>query len=501
MSTPSVSRRSALKTAASALAAGCFLPKLTPSAEASPVLSSGGPLSFPKGFQWGTATAAYQIEGAVADDGRKPSIWDTFSHTPGKTDDGLTGDVACDFYNRFPDDVKLMADLGVKHFRFSISWSRVIPDGRGKVNQKGLDFYRKLADTLRAHGITPHATLYHWDLPQALEDRYSGWQSRRVVADFGDYAAVVAKHLGDRITDWMTLNEISSFTHGSYGFAGSPRKHPQQAPGLILKTKKEFNQTVHNVLLAHGTACMAIRASSPSNPSVSIAENFGSFIPVAETPGNIRAATLAFRRESPNGGIIIPILTGHYDKGWLHDQGDAAPEIAEGDMKIIHQPLDVLGDNCYSGSYVRESSNARGYEVIPFFPGFPRANTSWLHIVPESIYWSVRGVTDAAGRKDLPILITENGCADGAVANAEGMVYDTDRIMYYRAYLSQLRRAVADGYPVKGFFPWSLLDNFEWARGYTQRFGLVHVDYATQKRTPKLSYDWYRQVIRNNALV
>jgi beta-glucosidase len=500
MPTSSVSRRSALKTAVSALAAGWFVPKTIPSAEASPILSSGGALSFPRGFQWGTATAAYQIEGAAAVDGRKPSIWDTFSHTPGKTDDGLTGDVACDFYNRYPDDVKLMSDLGVRHFRFSISWSRVLPEGRGKVNQKGLDFYRKLADTLRAHGITPHATLYHWDLPQALEDSYCGWRSRRVVSDFGEYASVVAKYLGDRITDWMTLNEISSFTYGSYGIAGSPRNHPSQAPGLILKTRKEFNQTVHNALLAHGTACMALRASSPVKPSVSIAENYGAFVPVAETPGNIRAATMAFRRESPNGAIIIPILTGHYDKGWLEDQGDAAPEIAGGDMKIIHQPLDVLGCNCYTGSYVRESSDARGYEVIPFFPGYPRANTAWLRIVPESIYWAVRGVTDGARRKDLPILITENGCADGAVADAEGLVKDTDRIMFYRAYLSQVRRAVTEGYPVKGFFPWSLMDNFEWARGYTQRFGMVHVDYATQKRTPKLSFDWYRQVIRGNAL-
>ena len=245
---------------------------------------------------------------------------------------------------------------------------------------------------------------------------------------------------------------------------------------------------------------MALRAHSPVKPSVSIAENYVPFIPLVETPGNIRAAALAFKRESPNGGIIIPVLTGTYDKGWLEDQGNNAPDIAEGDMKTIHQPLDALGCNCYTGAYVREASNAKGYEQIPFFPGFPRANTSWLHIVPEAIYWAIRSISDSAGRKDLPIFISENGCADGAVADATGMVNDTDRIMYYRAYLDQVLRAIDDGHQVTGFLPWTFLDNFEWARGFGQRFGMVHVDHKTQKRTPKLSYDWYREVIRSNSI-
>lgn len=491
-----ISRRSILKTATAALAAGFFSPKLFAGTRAAEAIKGSG-RSFPPGFQWGTATAAYQIEGAVAEDGRKPSIWDTFSHTPGRIDNGDVGDTACDFYHRYPQDVKLMADLGVKHFRFSIAWSRILPEGRGAVNEKGVDFYRKLADTLLSHGITPHATLYHWDLPQALQDEYAGWQDRNVVADFGDYAAVVAKRLGDRITHWMTLNEITTFCYNAYSVGKSEQEH---APGITLKSRKEFNQVVHNALLAHGTACQAIRANSPVKPSVSIAENYAPFVPLVETPGNIRATALAFKRESPNGGLIIPILTGHYDKGWLEDQGKDAPDIAEGDMKIIHQPLDALGCNCYTGTYVREAPNAKGYELIPFFPGFPRANTSWLRIVPESIYWAIRSISDSAGRKDLPIFVSENGCADGAVSDAEGIVTDTDRIMYYRAYLTQVLRAISDGHRVTGFFPWSLIDNFEWARGFGQRFGMVHVDYKTQKRTPKLSYGWYREVIRNNSL-
>ncbi len=499
MLTPASTFRHALPASVTAAPdSGDLLPKFLPSANDEGTEKHGNRLSFPKGFQWGTATASYQIEGAVGEEGRKPSIWDTFSHTPGMIDNGDNGDVACDFYHRYPDDIKLMADLGIRHFRFSIAWARILPDGTGAVNEKGVDFYRKLADTLLSHGITPHATLYHWDLPQALQTEYSGWQSRRVVADFGDYASVVARRLGDRITNWMTLNEIASFTYNAYGVGDFP---PEHAPGIHLKSRKEFNQIVHNALLAHGTACLAIRASSPVKPSVSIAENYHPFVPLIETPGNIRAASLAFRRESPNGGLIIPILTGEYDKGWIEDQGDDAPDVVEGDMKIIHQPLDVLGSNCYTGAYVREAPNARGYEVIPFFPGFPRGNTSWLRIVPESIYWAIRSISDSAGRKDLPIFITENGCADGAIADETGMVTDTDRIMYYRAYLTQVRRAIADGYPVNGFFPWSLMDNFEWARGFGQRFGMIHLDYATQKRTPKLSYAWYQEAIRNNSLV
>jgi beta-glucosidase len=450
---------------------------------------------FPADFQWGTATAACQIEGAASLHGKGESIWDTFSRKQGAIDGGDTPAVACNFYHRFPEDVKLMRELGVKHFRFSISWPRVLPEGTGPVNAKGLDFYKRLVDTLLSAGITPHATLYHWDLPQALQDSYAGWQDRRVVEDFGVYAALMGRELGDRVRDWMTLNEISSFTRLSYG-VGKPG---QMAPGLSLATERDVNQVVHHALLAHGTACQALRASCPKPPRISIAENYSPFVPVVENVSSVEAACRAFRRE--NGGILIPILTGNYDPGWIDDHRDALPEIRPGDMEIIHQPLDALGSNCYTGRYVRPSGTAKGYELIPWSPKYPVAGTSWLHIVPESIYWAVRLVGEAVGRKDLPIFISENGCADSCDADAAGLVADVDRIMYYRAYLSQLRRAVAEGFPVSGYFPWSLLDNFEWSRGYSQRFGLVRVDYATQKRTPKLSFGWYREVIRTRRIV
>ena len=455
-------------------------------------------LVFPGDFWWGTATAAYQIEGGVAEDGRKPSIWDTFSKKAGVTKDGLNGDVACDHYHRFEEDVKLMADLGVKHYRFSISWSRLIPDGRGAINPKGVAFYRRLAEALAASRITPHATLYHWDLPQALQDRYAGWQSREVTKDYADYASAAAKMLGDVITHWITMNEISCFAYGNGYGVGRPGFH---APGLALDTKKERAQIVHHALLAHGLGCQAIRAASPVKCSVATAENFTAYVPVIETPEHIAAARTAFAEEAPNACILMPLLTGRYTDKWLAAQGDQGPEIAAGDMKTIHQPLDALGFNCYCGTYVRAAKNAAGYELIRMFERFPKGNTSWLNIVPESIYWGGRLVAAAAGQKSLPLFISENGCADGAQANANNEVADVDRIMYLRAYLSNVHRLVAEGYPMTGYFPWSFMDNFEWAEGYTQRFGLTRVDYATQERVPKFSFKWYQQVIRSNQLV
>lgn len=365
------------------------------------------------------------------------------------------------------------------------------------VNEKGVDFYRRLADALLENGIEPHATLYHWDLPQSLQDRYAGWQSREVMKDFGDYASVVGKRLGDRIKYWMTLNEISSFSGGGYGF----KKPGHHAPGLVIKEKRELNQIVHHILLAHGTACQALRASAPGKSQIALAENFRSFVPAIEIPENIEAARLAFKRESPNGGIIIPILTGQYDPGWMEDNHDALPDIHKGDMKLIHQPLDSLGFNCYSGDYVMAAANPKGYEVLPFSKNYPIGNKPWLKIVPESMYWGVRMVGESAGQKDLPIFISENGYADGEEPVENGKLLDTDRVMYYRAYLGRLKRAIDEGYPVIGYFPWSLLDNFEWADGYGKRFGLVHVDFQTQVRTPKLSYDWYQRVIHEKKVV
>ena len=498
-STTRISRRKFLQTAGVATAGLAVSPLVaaTQAKENEREPNQIPPGKFPDKFWWGTATAAYQLEGAAQEDGRGLSIWDTFSHLPGKIKNGDTGDVACDYYHRTATDVKLMAELGVKHYRFSISWPRIIPNGRGAVNEKGVDFYRRLADTLLQHGITPHATLYHWDLPQALQDSYHGWQSREVAQDFGHYVTETVKRLGDRIEYWMPLNETASICYGGYG-VGRPGHH---APGIALTTQKEQLQIVHHALLAHGTGCQAIRAASPRPCQIAIAEDFKSYVPVIETSENITAAQRAFLRERNNGGILIPQLTGHYDAGWLEDQGANAPDIAAGDMQLIGQPLDAVGFNCYTGTYVRAADNAKGYELLPMFEGYPKGNMSWLNIVPDAIYWGIRLLGSVAGKEHLPVFISENGCADGGAPSPTGEVFDTDRIMYYRAYLRQVQRAIAEGRPVVGYFPWSFMDNFEWAEGYAKRFGMVRIDYQTQQRIPKLSYAWYQEVIRENKLL
>ena len=434
-------------------------------------------LDFPADFQWGVATSAYQIEGASGEDGRKPSVWDTFSRIAGRVKGGDTGDVACGHYRRFAGDVKLMADLGIKHYRFSISWPRVIPDGRGAVNSKGLDFYKRLVDTLREHGIRPHATLFHWDSPQALEDRYGWWRSREMAKDFADYCSAVVAQLGDRVTDWMTINEIFCFTYMGYGVGNTP----QHAPGTVVPRKKDVQQTVHHALLAHGLGCQAIRAASPVPCKVALVANCDTYVPVIETPENITAAKKAFLAEEHNGTVIVPALTGKYSPQALEALGKEAPEIRDGDMAIIAQPLDVLGINLYTGQYVRAAENSRGYEMLRMPDSYPKMNMPWLNLVPESMYWAVRLVGESIGKKDLPLVISENGCATDDQISGSGEVFDLERVLYLRSYLRQASRAVAEGYPLKGYFQWSLLDNFEWSCGYEKRFGLVHVDFSTQK--------------------
>jgi beta-glucosidase len=495
---PRFTRRGFLGTtsgAAAALGAGGIAahPGLALAAAENPAVNP----TFPPDFWWGAATAAYQVEGAAGEDGRKPSVWDTFSHTPGRTRDGQSGDVACDHYHRYEDDVKLMADLGIKHYRFSIAWPRIVPDGRGAVNEKGVDFYRRLVDTLLKHGITPHATLLHWDSPQALEDRYGSWRSREIAQDFADYCTATVKRLGDRITHWMTINEIMCFTFLGYGV----NTVPQHAPGTVLKTRKELFQTVHHALLAHGRACQAIRAASPGPCHVSLVENLDSYIPAIETPENIAAVRRAFVSMEHNGSVLVPALTGRYDPQLWAALGPDVPDVQAGDLQTICQPLDALGFNIYTGSYVRAADNARGYEVLPLPKEYPQMVMPWLQFVPESIYWGVRMVSEALGKRDLPIYISENGCATNDELTKQGEVIDTSRILYLRAYLRNAQRAIAEGYPLMGYFQWSLMDNFEWSWGYSRRFGITYVDYKTQRRIPKLSYRWYQQVIRQNRIL
>ncbi|MGF1518265.1 MAG: GH1 family beta-glucosidase [Nodosilinea sp.] len=451
--------------------------------------------ALPSGFQWGVATSSYQIEGAAAE--RGPSVWDVFSQTPGRVLNGDTGAIACDHCHRYRDDIALMAELGVRHYRFSISWPRILPSGRGAVNTAGLDFYSELVDTLLEFGITPHATLFHWDSPQALEAEYGSWRSRQMAQDFADYAAVVVKRLGDRITHWITLNEIFCFTHLGYGVGHAP----EMAPGTVVKTAKEVWQTSHHALLAHGLGCQAIRAAAPQPCQVALVDNYLATVPLTDSPADIAAAQAAFPRTGTNGGILYPALTGEYSSQLLADLGENAPDIQPGDLEIIHQPLDALGFNCYTGVSVRAADNPNGFEILPFPQGYPRLHMPWLHLLPDSLYWGVRHISDTLHRPDLRVFISENGCAAQDELTPTGEVIDLDRIQYLQQYLRSAHRAAQEGYPLTGYFVWSFLDNFEWAYGYDRRFGITYIDYATQQRIPKASYHWYARCVAENRVV
>ena len=452
---------------------------------------------FPADFMWGVSTASYQIEGAVEEDGRQKSVWDTFSAQPGRVVNGDTGAIACDHYHRYPSDIKLMAELGVKHYRFSLAWPRIIPEGRGAVNEAGIDFYKRLVDCLLEHGITPHATLFHWDSPQALEERYGSWRSREIAQDFADYVTAAVSRLGDRITHWMTINEIVCFTHMGYGV----NQVPPHAPGTVVGSLKEVWQTSHHALLAHGLGCQAIRAASPQPCSVALVDNFIATVPIAETEPHIQAARTAFQAYGTNGGIVVPALTGAYSSALLEQLGPDRPDIQEGDLEIIHQPLDAFGFNIYSGVYVRAADTPQGYEVVEFPPGYPKLNMPWLWVLPEGLYWGVRHVNETLGQSNLPIFISENGCAVQDTLSPERDVLDTDRILYLRQYLKAAHRAVDEGYPLRGYFLWSFMDNFEWAWGYDRRFGITYVDYETQARIPKTSFHWYAACIQQNQVL
>ena len=442
-------------------------------------------LQFPADFMWGCATASYQIEGAVNEDGRKPSVWDTFSHTAGKTFQGDTGDVADDSYHRYKEDIKLLKELGAKCYRFSISWSRIFPDGTGQANLKGLDYYQRVVDELLKNNIAPYITLFHWDLPQALP---GGWQSRDTVKAFGDYAAYISKHLSDRVGHFFTTNEFTCFTDLSY-------KTGKFAPGLKLQDA-EVNQVRHHAILAHGTAVQAIRANAKSGTQIGLAENANVYVPVIENSRQIEAARRATREG--NAPFLTAVMEGKYTDGYLEREGANAPKVEIGDMKIIGSALDFVGLNVYTPEYVRADDSAAGFAVEKRQTSFPRMASDWLYIAPEVIYWAVRNVSEIWKPKSL--YITENGCSADDVITPEGRIEDTDRVMYLRNHLTHLHRAASEGYPIKGYFLWSLLDNFEWADGYSKRFGLHYVDFKTQARTPKLSAEWYREVIARNAV-
>ncbi|MEU4091458.1 GH1 family beta-glucosidase [Streptomyces sp. NPDC026673] len=447
---------------------------------------------FPAGFRFGAATAAYQIEGAHDEDGRGPSIWDTFSHTPGRTAEGATGDVACDHYHRHTEDVRLLADLGVDSYRFSVSWPRVVPTGRGPVNAKGLDFYDRLTDDLLAAGIAPAVTLYHWDLPQALEDE-GGWRNRATAEAFAAYSAVVAERLGDRVERWITLNE--PYCSAFVGYAeGRHAPGAQEGTGALA--------AAHNLLLAHGLAVRALREAGAREVGITL--NLDHIDAASDSPADLAALRRAVTLH--NDTWTEPLFAGRYPAGEAETWGALADGSyrRDGDLEIIGAPLDFVGLNFYrpitvSDAPHREPDPARrtavDIGVRESDPYGTRHTTMGWPVVPEAFTTLLLGLKERYPSLP-PAFITENGSAEADVLTADGRVEDTDRVSYLRDHLHALVAAMDGGVDVRGYYVWSLLDNFEWARGYGQRFGIVHVDYDNgAKRTPKASYGWYRELV------
>ncbi|KSU70265.1 GH1 family beta-glucosidase [Rhodococcus qingshengii] len=445
---------------------------------------------FPSSFVWGTATAAYQIEGAVAEDGRGPSIWDEFCDRPGVVVGGDTGTVAADHYHRWESDIELMNQLGLDAYRLSLSWSRILPTGSGAVNAKGLDFYDRLIDRLCSAGITAAVTLFHWDLPLALQEQ-GGWMNRDTSYRLGEYAQVVGERLSDRVGMWMPLNE--PVVHTLYGHALGVH-----APGLALGF--EAFQAAHHQLLGHGLAVEALRATGCTN--IGIASNHAPVRAASDSPEDVMAADIY--DHVVNWMFADPVLVGKYP-------ADEFAQLLSGpvdeDLKIIGAPLDWYGINYYEPTMIAAPVEGQGTEGVlevdlppglPFAPvaitGYPTTDFGWP-IVPEGLGEILRTFHARFGDALPPIYITESGCSFHDAPDAAGVVDDEARIDYHDAHLRALRSAMDDGVDVRGYFVWSFLDNFEWAAGYKERFGLVHVDFDTQKRTPKTSFEWYRALI------
>ena len=447
------------------------------------------PYCFPDGFAWGVAAASAQIEGAAREDGKGESVWDRFATIPGKVVGGDNLDVACDHYHRYESDADLIRALGLKHYRLSVAWPRVIPEGDGPINPKGLDFYDRLIDALLARGITPWVTLFHWDLPQPLEDR-GGWPARGTVDAFRGYAEAVVKRLADRVDRWFTVNEIPCFIGNGYG-------NGSFAPGR-REPAKVLNQAYHHAILAHGHAVRVVREFGRSGSVVGLVQNHlpPPPIPLMEDGPDLEAARAEYLRT--NRQIMGPVFLGHYPDSLLAEMGDDAPIVQPVDPEIIASPTDFLGLNIYAGDYVRADPEGKA-EVMPFPRQFPHGDLPWLRVTPEVLYWAVRWANEVFGVKTFHI--TENGAAFDDAATPGGEVLDLDRRDYVRGHLIGLHRAISEGFDVRGYFLWSLMDNFEWAEGYGKRFGIVRVDYNTQARTPKLSARWYAEVAARNRIV
>jgi beta-glucosidase len=459
-------------------------------------MSSDG-VRFPDGFAWGTATASYQIEGAVNEGGRSTSIWDTFAHTPGRVQNGDTGDVADDHFHRYREDVGLLADLGVTHYRFSLAWPRLQPAGRGDLNHEGVDFYSRLVDELLGRGIQPWVTLYHWDLPQVLEDA-GGWPVRDTAERFADYAAAVHDRLRDRIRYWTTLNEpwCSAFL----GYANGNHAPGRTEPAAALAA-------AHHLMLGHGLAIQAMR-SQDAGSTLGITLNLYPVDPATDADADVDAAR---RVDAVSNRIFLdPLLRGRYPDDLRRDVAEISDMafVADGDVKVINAALDVLGVNYYTRHVVRASgeqqaTSARASawvgsaDVQTVDRGLPKTEMGW-EIDPQGLYDVLERVHREYG--PIPIYITENGAAFADQPGADGTVADPQRVSYLDEHFRIARRAIDDGVDLRGYFVWSLMDNFEWAWGFSKRFGLIYVDYANQRRIPKDSARWFAEVTRRNGL-
>ncbi len=437
---------------------------------------------FPKDFLWGAATASAQIEGAADEDGKSVSVWDEFAKRPGATRNGQTPNIACDHYHRMEEDLNLMKNLGLRAYRFSIAWPRIIPEGVGAVNPKGLDFYARLVDGLLERNIAPLITLYHWDLPQVLEEK-GGWRNRQTAYAFQDYTAAVVKKLGDRATLWATFNESPCFINLGY-------RTGIHAPGA-KEPEKTIRQIYHHVMLAHGLAIQAIRANAKKKPSAGIVHCQNLPQPTFDSPEHVEATRKSFYKQG--AWMLDPLFKGKYPEEEWRELGANVPDIQNGDMEIISQPMDYIGYNIYGASEFIHAKNGSGIAE----PMYPRTEMGWA-ITPDIIYWYARFLHELY---NPPIIyLTENGCAYPDDINDSGRVDDYARIEYISAHLKSAHRAVKEGIPLKGYFVWTLMDNFEWAFGYYRRFGIIFTNFETLQRIPKLSYEWYANVIKNNGL-
>lgn len=446
-------------------------------------------MGFKKDFVWGVATASYQIEGAYKEDGKGLNIWDVFSHEAGNVQCGHTGDIACDHYHKFKEDIALMRKLGIKAYRFSISWSRIFPDGIGKVNEKGVRFYSELIDELLANNIEPYVTLFHWDYPYELYKK-GGWLNNDSIKWFANYAAKISEFYSDRVKYFITFNEPQCFIGGGY-LSGV------HAPGLKVSYKDIF-QMCHNVLKAHGAAVIALRENAKQPLKIGYAPTYTARYPSTNKSEDIEAARKdLFACPAISRDVMWsaswwsdPVLLGHYPEDGLEMYKDYLPEITEEDMKLISQPIDFYAQNIYTGKEIKAGTNGKP-EIVERYAGSPKTAIQWS-VTPECLHWAPKFFYE---RYKLPFYITENGMSCHDVVSLDGKVHDPNRIDYLNRYLLELEKAVDEGVQVEGYFLWSFMDNFEWSKGYTERFGIVFVDYNNQQRIPKDSAYWYKEWI------